>query len=102
MAVWALSCGASSVHCFEPDTINRTSLKNNADRYGNGKIVIVPYAVGNETCDVQFFHDHISYASSKVTEISALSNTIVPIIRIDDYVSEHNIKPSFESAIASA
>jgi FkbM family methyltransferase len=95
MAVWALSYGASSVHCFEPDTINRAALKNNALRYGNGKIEIVPYAVGKETGEVEFAHDPANCAISKVIEEADFNTVTVPVISIDDYVREHGIAPTF-------
>jgi FkbM family methyltransferase len=94
LAVWALSYGASSVHCFEPDAINLAVLKNNAARYGNDKIKIIPGAVGKESGTVQFVHDS-SFVASKIAETAASGAQTVPIISIDDYVKEHGIAPSF-------
>ena len=94
-AIWALSYGAASIHCFEPDTINLAALKNNVDLYGDDKIKIVPCAVGEKTGTVQFAHDYDSYVASKIVEDAASGALTVPVIRIDDYVKEHGIEPSF-------
>ena len=99
-AIWALSYGAASIHCFEPDTLNLAALNNNAARYGDGKIEIVPCAVGKDSGTVQFTHDYSNCGASKITENAALDVATVPattatMIRIDDYVKEHGIKPSF-------
>ena len=93
-AIWALGYGASSVHCFEPDAINIATLKNNAVRYGNGRITIVPSAIGKETGTVQFIHDN-SFVASKIAETAAFGSQAVKMISIDDYVKEHGIIPSF-------
>jgi FkbM family methyltransferase len=97
-AIWALSYGASSIHCFEPDAINLASLRNNVDQYGGCKITIVPCAVGKETGEAQFTHDHDSFVASKIaqtTETADSDTLTVPVIRIDDYVEEHRVAPTF-------
>jgi FkbM family methyltransferase len=93
-AIWALSYGAASVHCFEPDTLNLAALKNNVIRHGGDKIKIVAGAVGKETGEVQFIHDN-SCVGSKITENAAYGTLTVPMISIDDYVKNHDIAPSF-------
>ena len=94
-AIWALGYGASSIHCFEPDMSNLVALKNNSARYGEGKIEIVPYAVGNEVGAVHFAHNHTKCTASKITDDTASWDQTVQMIRIDDYVKEHGIEPSF-------
>ena len=96
-AVWALSYGASSVHCFEPDALNLAALKNNADRYGDGKIKIVLSAVGKETGLAQFIHDNSCVASkvAHIAETAVSGATTVPMTNIDDYVKEQGVSPSF-------
>jgi len=93
-AVWALSYGASSVHCFEPDALNLTALNSNVARYGNGRVKIVPCAVGKETGTVQFIHDN-SCVASKIAEDTAFGTQAVPMTSIDDYAKKHCIAPSF-------
>jgi len=93
-AVWALSYGAASVHCFEPDTQNLVALNNNAARYGNGRIKIISSAVGKETGTVQFIHDN-SCVASKIAEGAGFGTQTVPMTSIDDYVKEQGIAPSF-------
>ena len=96
-AVWALSYGASSVHCFEPDTLNLAVLNNNATRYGDGRIKIISSAVGKETGAVQFIHDNSCVASkiAQITEDAAFGAMTVPMVSLDDYVKEHDVVPSF-------
>ena len=94
-ALWALSYGAASAHCFEPDAINLVSLKNNVARYGGGKIEIVPCAVGKEAGLAYFVHDNDGCVASKITQDAASGAQTVQVIRIDDYVKEHGIEPSF-------
>jgi len=94
-AIWALSYGASSIHCFEPGLLNLVALKNNSARYGAGRIEIVPCAVGKETGAAHFAHDYTHCCASKITETAALDTHTVQVIRIDDYVKEHGIEPSF-------
>jgi FkbM family methyltransferase len=94
-AVWALSYGAASVHCFEPDALNLAALRSNADRYGDNKIEIVPCAVGKENGMVAFSHDDDNCGASRITGDVAGASVSVPVIRIDDYVREYDIAPSF-------
>jgi FkbM family methyltransferase len=94
-AVWSLSYGASSVHCFEPDTLNLAALNNNAARYGGGKITIVPSAVGKGAGTMQFIRKDNSCGESGITENIDSGALTVPVICIDDYVREHGIEPSF-------
>ena len=74
--------------------MNLAALKNNVFRHGDGKIKIVPSAIGKETGTAQFAHDN-SCVGSKITETAAFGTQTVPMTSIDDYVKEQGIAPSF-------
>jgi FkbM family methyltransferase len=82
------------VHVFEPIPINAAMINASKELNGFNNVTTNNLAVGDENGTVSFSVSNDSaYSSIKATgRVAEARNITVPILRIDDYLAERNIK----------
>lgn len=91
-ALWAYHHGAKEVYSFEPSPYNFNILKDNIKANERDVEKCFNLAVGNEKCSIPFAAAPGMAGASHATKNG---NIMVDCVRIDDFVKEHNIKPTF-------
>lgn len=98
-AVWALGAGAGTVFAFEPNPEAFGYLERNAKKFGaDGRIVPVPRALGDvpQILSMQTEEGNIGgarLASSPDNAASAGEAISVPVVTLDGWCRENNVRP---------
>ena len=98
-SAYACKKGAT-VYAFEPSEETRLLLEKTVqyNKKAHGKIIIVPFGVGNENKKLFFSNNENNTGASRFT-VDKNSDTVqVEIVRLDDWVSKENIKVDFIKA----
>jgi len=89
------------VYAFEPAAETRTLLKKTVlyNKHTQGKINIVPYAVGDENKILNFFKDMRTAQSTFLTNNeNNIFTEKIEAVKLDDWVNKENIKVDFIKA----
>ena len=95
-AIWALQKGAAKVYTFEPDPVNIPYVKTNIDSFGgDGRIVLVPNALGAKKDTLSFMHNPENPGGSRLCEDGSAGAMNVEQITLDDWCAENEVIPNF-------
>jgi FkbM family methyltransferase len=91
--VWAVQSGAGKVYSFEPNPVSLPYLERNAEKFGQGRIVVVPKGVGDRRC-------RISLAEAEAGNIGSAapvegSDGPAEIVTLDEWARETKVVPDF-------
>jgi FkbM family methyltransferase len=92
-AVWAVMKGAGTVHAFEPNPEALAFLRENAAKYGKGRIDIVPCGVGNERSTVGLGRSDAENIGS--TKIREGGDEGIQVVTLDEWAQERSVVPDF-------
>ncbi|MBU3844586.1 MAG: FkbM family methyltransferase [Candidatus Anaerobiospirillum pullicola] len=91
-SLWAYQEGAKEVYSFEPSPDNFLSLKINMEQFGYDPNRCFPYAVGDKDEDLHFA---AAPGMAGSCNVNANGNVVVHSVKLDDFLKERNIKPTF-------
>lgn len=99
-SAYACKKGAT-VYSFEPSEENRILLEKTVElnKENAGKIIIVPFGVGDENKTINFNLNKSHMASSTfITDDRSFITTQVAVVKLDDWVQENNLNIDFIKA----
>lgn len=97
-AIWMLDQGASAVHAFEIDPVNREYLaKTLAKKREYGRIQVVPRGVTNASGELYLIPNGYNPGASCISRQKPASGrfSVIPATSLDDYCREADIHPDF-------
>lgn len=94
-AVWALGAGARKVHAFEPNPEAFDYLFRNAERFGKGSIMPVPYGVGEMPGLMSMRGEEGNIGGTRFDPDGGGDAEATPIVTIDGWCNENRVRPDF-------
>ena len=91
-AIWAANKGAGQVYTFEPNPDAHPYLLANTEKYGRGRIRLVPFGVDAASHRMNMLLEAGNIGGTRLVEDT---NGAVSVVALDDWCRDNAVRPDF-------